>query len=220
MLLTPEPIQLYTAATPNGHKISVYLELLKVPYEVTTLQISNNGTKVDWFVKLNANGRIPAIVDPNTNITISQTGAILQYLAENYDKEYKYSYKPGTAEYYLEKEILFFQVSEHGPGQGQANHFNFFNKGASEYAADRYLTETKRVYGVLEEYLNRNPSGNFFVGDHYSTADAAVYGWVAFFGILGLELNQWPKVAKWFETFSSLDAVKEGSQKPPRAQLK
>jgi Glutathione S-transferase len=196
--------------------ISVYLEFLKVPYEVTTFQLFNSETKADWYAKINPNGRIPAIVDPNTNITLSQTGAILQYLAENYDKDFKYSYKPGTPEYYLEKELLFLEVTENGPTHVQAVHYNLLNKGASEYAATRILNEIKRIYGVAEQYLIKNPSGLFFVGDHYSTADVAFYFWVEFSSKLDIDLSVWPNLAKWAETFGAIEEVKVGSQKPPR----
>jgi glutathione S-transferase len=142
----------------------------------------------------------------------------LQYLAETYDKDFKYSYKPGTTEYYLEKELLFFQVSEHGPIQGQAIHYNVFNKGVSEYAATRFMNEVKRVYGVVEQYLDKNPSGLYLVGDHYSTADVAFYSWIRYASYLDIDLSVWPKLAKWAETFGAIEEVKEGSQEPPRKQ--
>ena len=144
----------------------------------------------------------------------------MQYLAETYDKDFKYSYRPGTPEYYLEKELLFFQVSENGPSQGQAGHFNYFNKGVSEYASTRFMNELKRVYGVYEQYLIKNPSGLYLVGDHYSTADVAFYPWVQFSGVLGVDLSVWPKLAEWAEALGAIEEVREGSQKPPRNTLK
>ena len=136
----------------------------------------------------------------------------MQYFAETYDKDFKYSYKPGTPEYYLEKELLFIAVSENGPTHLQAVHFNLINKGASEYAAKRYLDEIKRIYDVAEQYLIKNPSGLFFVGYHYSTVDVAFYFWVEFSSKFDIALSVWPKLAKWAETFGAIEEVKSYSR--------
>lgn len=210
-ILILAPIQLYTFNTPNGFKVSIYLELLQIPYEVHLIDIRSGAQKEPSFTKLNPNGRIPTIVDPNTGVTISQTGAILQYLAEVYDKEHKFSYKPGTKEYYLEKETLIFQVAENGPIQGQANHFTVFAPEKVPYGIERYQTDTKRIYGVYEEYLKRNEKNLFLVGDHVSTADVALYPWAAKLSLLNIDISQWPLLKKWFDKLSEIEAFKKGS---------
>lgn len=107
-------LTLYTWGTPNGFKISIYLEILGLDYKVVPIDISTNAQKGPDFLKINPNGRIPTLVDHKNGITISQTGAILLYLAETYDKENKFSYKYGSKEYWLHLEILVFQVAENG----------------------------------------------------------------------------------------------------------
>ena len=82
------------------------------------------------------------------------------------------------------------------------------------------MNELKRVYGVYEQYLIKNPSGLYLVGDHYSTADVAFYPWVQFSGVLGVDLSVWPKLAEWAEALGAIEEVREGSQKPPRNTLK
>ena len=144
-----QPIKLYSVPTPNGIKVSIFLELLKLPYEAVFVDISKNELKSDWFVKLNPNGRIPTITDPNFEtgpVTISQTGAILQYLADQYDKDHKYSYPQGTAEYYKTLEYLIFQVAENGPIQGQLNHFKL-------YAPEKLNTVLIDTKMILKEYM-------------------------------------------------------------------
>lgn len=107
-------LTLYTWGTPNGWKISTYLEILHLKYNVVAIDILKNEQKQPDFLKLNPNGRIPTLVDHDKGITISQTGAILLYLAETYDPDHKFSYKYGTPEYWLSLEILVFQVAENG----------------------------------------------------------------------------------------------------------
>lgn len=125
-------IQLYTDQTPNGVKISIALEELGLPYEVHSMNISTNKQKEDWFLKINPNGRIPAITDTMTidgkeeTIRIFESASILLYLIDNYDPEYKLSYPRGSKEQYEVVNWLMFQNAQHGPMQGQANHFYRF----------------------------------------------------------------------------------------------
>lgn len=107
-------LTLYTWGTPNGWKVSVYLEVLGLQYLVVPIDIGAGAQKEPDFLKLNPNGRIPTLVDHDNNVTISQTGAILLYLAETYDKENKFSYKFGSPEYWESLEVLVFQVAENG----------------------------------------------------------------------------------------------------------
>ncbi|RCK62424.1 Glutathione S-transferase-like protein tpcF [Candida viswanathii] len=216
-----KPITLYTFSTANGYKISIFLELLQLPYEVVSLDIHKNETKEEWFVKLNPNGRIPTITDPNFKegpITISQTGAILQYLADQYDTDHKYSYPQGTAEYYKTLEYLIFQVSENGPIQGQLNHFKIYAPEKVPYGITRYENDTKRIYGVYEDILSRNSAnGNkYLVGDRYTVADIALFGWANFLSKVDIDINQWPLLGKWFSAIKELPGVEKGLTIPSK----
>ncbi|CAI5759131.1 unnamed protein product [Candida verbasci] len=207
-----KPIKLYTWGTPNGHKISIFLEILQLPYEVHSVDITKNESKQEWFVKLNPNGRIPTIEDPNTGITLSQTGAILQYLADKYDTDLKYSYKYGTPEYYKTLEYLIFQVAENGPIQGQANHFKVYAKEKIQYGIDRYINDTKRIYGVYEDILSRNAANQslYLVGSHYTVADFALFGWANRLERLEIDIHQWPLLSKWFTKLAEISEVQKG----------
>lgn len=209
------PLKLYSLATPNGVKVTILLELLGLKYECQRLDISTNVQKEDWFLKLNPNGRIPTLVDPVTGITISETGAIMQYLVDTYDKEHRFSYPAGTKEYYLQLETLFFQMAGIGPMQGQANHFTFFAPQKIEYGIARYKNETKRLYSVVEEYLKRNEkNGPYLVGNHYCISDIAIFGWANSLKKLDIDISQWPLTNRWFEKLNSLPEVKNGLSIP------
>lgn len=208
-------LTLYTLSTPNGYKISIYLELLGLSYEVKPVDISKGELKEEAFVKMNPNGRVPLLVDHLQGVTISQTCAILLYLGETYDKERKFSYAPGTKEYFRELELLFFHASEQGPPMGQLAHFKFFASETVPYAINRFETEAKRVLSVLESYLELNKAnGLFFVGDHYCTVDVAIVCWVAVAGKLGVDISPYPLLKKWLETLLALDPVIKGGQVP------
>jgi len=210
-------LELYTWGTPNGWKVSAYLEALGLSYELKLVNIIKGEQKLDWFLKINPNGRIPALVDNSTGITISQTGAILQYLADTYDKKRLWSYEPGTKEYWLQQEILIFQVAENGPIQGQANWFTFYASEDIEYAKNRYKNETKRIYGVFEKYLERNKeNGLFLVGNHYSPADFALVCWANGLERLNIDTGEYPLLKQWLEKINQLKAIQVGITKPER----
>ena len=202
-------------ATPNGHKVSILLELLGLEYEFQELNFERSEQKEPWFVKLNPNGRIPTLVDSSTNIIISETAAIMQYLVDTYDKENKYSYKIGTPLYYKQLEVLYFQMAGIGPMQGQLGHFRFYAPETIPYGIERYEKETKRLYSVVEEYLKRNEAnGPYLVGNHLCIADIAIFTWAINLLRPGIDINTWPLVAQWFENIASLPEVKLGLTKP------
>lgn len=204
-------ISLYAFTTPNGYRVSTYLSALGLPYDYVKVDITKGESKKPEFLKLNPNGRIPTLVDHATGVTISQTAAILQYLAETYDQARKWSYVPGTPEYWKLLEILTFSVGEQGPIQGQANHFKLYAQEKVPYGIERYVNDTKRIYGVLDDYLKLNEGkGPGFVGPHYSPADFEVWGWARSVGGLDIDINQWPHLAKWSTTFGELEGVKKG----------
>lgn len=213
-------LKLYTASTPNGFKISILLELLNLKYDVQSIDIGTNVQKEDWYLKLNPNGKIPTLVDNSTGTTISESGAIMQYLVDTYDKENKVSYKYGTKEYYSQLELLYFQMAGLGPMQGQANHFSIFAPEKVPYGINRYINETKRIYSVLEEFLVRNNhNGLYLVGNHYSIADIAIYPWANILNILGVDLNDYPLTSKWVAQMSELPEVQKGLTIPKKLSL-
>ncbi|GBE79238.1 glutathione S-transferase C-terminal-like protein [Sparassis latifolia] len=201
-----KPLLLYTGPTPNGHKVSIFLEELKQTYEgpdydVFSINISTNVQKEPWFIKLNPNGRIPVLVDRSRkDFVVFETAAILLYLQQHYDKENKFGFdKDKDADNYSEMlQWIFFAHGGVGPMQGQSNHFQRYAPEVVPYAKKRYLDETKRLYGVLEIRLTDR---DWLAGPGrgtYSIADINVLAWIRFHQIAGVEsLDEWPHVKGW-----------------------
>ena len=220
---TKQPdITLYTDATPNGIKISIALEELGIPYKVEHINISTNRQKEDWFREINPNGRIPAITDTFSDgekIRLFESGSILQYLADQYDKDHKISYPRGSREEYEVNNWLWWQNAGLGPMQGQANHFVRYAPEKIQYGVDRYVNETRRLYGVLDKHLQSSSSG-FIVGDHISIADITTVGWVIWAGWAGVEIDEFPTLKKWEEMMYSRPGVKKGCDIPRPLKIK
>lgn len=215
-------LTLYTAGTPNGIKISIALEELGLPYKVEHVDISKGTQKEPWFLEINPNGRIPAITDTfrdGKQIRLFESGSILQYLVEQYDKDHKISYPYGSREQYEVTSWVYFQNSNLGPIQGQANHFNRYASEKIQYAIDRYLNETRRLYNVLDQHLESSQSG-FLVGDHVSTADITTIGWVMSARWTGLDLDHFPRLKAWEEMMSKRPAVSRGKDVPTKMKVK
>ncbi|KAI9045301.1 glutathione S-transferase family protein [Aspergillus affinis] len=204
-------ITLYTAGTANGYKVSILLEELNLPYEIHTLDLGANEQKEAWFLKINPNGRIPAITDGENRVF--ESGAILLYLADKYDTERKFSYAPGTPEYAEQLSWLMWQMGGLGPMQGQANHFSTFAEVRSDYGIKRFTDETKRLYSVLESRLQESP---YLAGDKLTIADITSFAWVIVGPLaLDLQLGEWPALKKWSETIAEREAVQRGLKIPP-----
>ncbi|ERF73779.1 hypothetical protein EPUS_08577 [Endocarpon pusillum Z07020] len=211
-------ITLYTASTPNGIKISIALEELGLPYKVENIDMFKNTQKEPWFLEINPNGRIPAITDTFSDgkqIRLFESGSILQYLAEQYDKDHKISYPPGSREQYEVNNWVFFQNAGLGPMQGQANHFNRYAPEKIQYGIDRYTTESRRLYGVLDKHLENSKSG-FLVGDHISTADITTIGWVMSAAYTGLDIEEFPRLKAWVEMMLKRPGVDRGKDVPTK----
>lgn len=209
-------IKLYTSPTPNGLKITILLELLKLDYYVRPIDLSKSECKEDWYLKFNPNGRIPSLtyVDEKGEVThINESGAILMFLVDKFDKDFKYSYKHGSAEYYEMIEWLFFQMAGLGPMKGQFHWFSYFAPQKDEFAIERYHKETIRLLGVLEERLARNKTG-YLVGDHLSIADIASFPWLNFRRLP--ELENFPRICQWLDKIDEIPEVKIGSNIPER----
>lgn len=202
-----KPIVLYSHATgPNPWKVTAVLEELKLPYETKFLQFPE--MKQDPFEKLNPNGRVPAIEDPNTGISLWESGAIVEYLVETYDKQNTISFAAGSPEYFQAKQWLHYQMSGQGPYFGQAVWFSVFHQEKIQSAIDRYLNEIRRVSGVL----NRELEGKeYLVGGKYSFVDVAFVPWYVAIGarLAGAVdvAKEFPNLNAWLERVKARPAV-------------
>jgi len=215
---TPSII-LYTASTPNGHKASITLEELGIDYQFKGLDFSINEQKEPWYLKINPNGRIPALVDKSNNdFAVFESGAMMLYLVEKYDPNHRLSFPHGTDLYWQMVSWLFFQNAGVGPMQGQANHFHRYAPEKIEYGVSRYQNETRRLYSVLENRLKEN--GQWLVGEKMTIADIANYGWVNMAFWAGVEIKEFPKLDDWCERISAREAVKRGLDVPKKFEMK
>ena len=200
-------IDLYTAPTPNGWKVSIALEELGLAYTVHPVQLDTLEQKQPWFTALNPNGRIPAIVDrSNGDFPVFESGAILVYLAERTGKLMPAEPKARS----VAMQWLMFQMSGIGPMQGQANVFFRYAPEKIQYAIDRYQNETRRLYEVLERRL----SDVEYLAGEYSIADIATWPWVSIHSWAGVSLDGLPQVARWLEAVGKRPAVQKGRAVP------
>lgn len=199
-------IDLYTHATPNGRKISIFLEEVSMPYCVHKIDISKGEQFTPEFMALNPNSKIPVIVDRDTNITIFESGAILIYLAEKTGKLLPTSQK----ERFEVLEWLMFQISGVGPMFGQLSHFSGYALEKIPYAIKRYKKEVLRLTGVLDKQL---ADREYLCGD-YSIADIATFPWILGYKLVGSSLNMtlddYPNVKRWCEMLQQRPAVQRG----------
>jgi len=209
-MATPQ-IELYTAPTPNGYKVSIMLEELQVPYELHRIDFSKKEQKEEWFLALNPNGRIPVIKDKQNGLVLFESGAILVYLAEKYDLKL---YGETPEERYKTLQWVMFQMGGIGPMQGQANVFYRYAPEKIPYAIERYQKETRRLYEVLETALK----GKEYITGKYSIADIVCYPWVVRHDWAGVSVEGLPNVQAWLERIGKRPAVQRGLQSPPRTE--
>ncbi|KAI0865232.1 glutathione S-transferase [Xylaria cubensis] len=214
-MATPTDIHLYTAQTPNGIKVSILLEELNLQYKTTTIEFSKNTQKEPWFLEINPNGRIPAMTDTlnGKQIRIFESGAMMQYIVDRYDKDHKVSYPHGTPEYYETISWLMWQMGGLGPMQGQLNHFNRYAPEKIQYGIDRYKSETRRLYRTLEDGLKKSTSG-YLVGDRCTIADISCWGWVAVGKSSGVDPKEFPVLQEWVERMLKRPGVEKGRHVP------
>ena len=205
-------IDLYTAPTPNGWKVSIALEELELAYTVHPIRLDKLEQKEPWFLAINPNGRIPAIVDRgNGDFAVFESGAILLYLAERTGKLLPTGPKGRS----VAIQWLMFQMSGVGPMQGQANVFFRYAPEKIQYAIDRYQNETRRLYEVLERRLR---DVEYLAGE-YSIADIATWPWVSIHSWAGVSLDGLTSVSRWLEAVGKRPAVQRGRAVPaPPAQ--
>ena len=192
-------IDLYYWTTPNGHKITLFLEESGTPYNLFPINISKGDQFHSEFLKISPNNRIPAIVDDapaggGEPISIFESGAILLYLAEKTGKFLPSDIR-GRSEVL---QWLFWQMGGLGPMAGQNHHFNTYAAEKITYAIDRYVRETGRLYGVL----NKRLADREFIAGDYSIADMACYPWVVPHKRQGQDLNDFPHLKRWFNTIA------------------
>ena len=201
---------LYTSATPNGYKVSIMLEELKLKYKVHKIDLGKQTQKEEWFLKLNPNGRIPVLKDNENNKVIFESGAILYYLAIKYNKFF-----------FEEKRIdimqwLMFQMSAIGPMQGQANVFFRYMDEKIPVAISRYQNECRRLYEVLDKQLQDNK----WICGEYSIADIATWPWIKIYFWAGIDISNLDNLSRWMDQMERRKACKAGILVPKRESSK
>jgi len=201
-------IDLYTAATPNGHKISIALEELALPYTLHALELSGGEQKQPWFLAINPNGRIPAIVDRAADdFAVFESGAILIYLAEKTGQLMPHDARGRS----LVLQWLMFQMGGIGPMMGQANVFHRYFPEKIPAAIDRYQGESKRLFRVLDGRLREHA----YLAGEYSIADIANWAWVRTHHWSGVDLDGLPHLQRWLAQVGERPAVRRGILLPP-----
>ena len=181
------------------------LEELSLPYTVKLIEFPD--MKKEPYVSINPNGRVPSIQDPNTGITLWESGAIIEYLIETYDKEHDISPAPGSKEYYEAKQWLHFQVSGQGPYFGQAVWFTRYHPEKLPSAVDRYVDEIRRVSGVLDRAVQGK---EFLVDGKFTYADASFVTWYTILSLFADRINletDFPNLNAWLERLKARRAI-------------
>jgi len=206
-------ITLYTAATPNGWKASIALEEMGLPYEVRALDLTKLEQKQDWFLRINPNGRIPAIVDHDEgDFPVFESGAILIYLAEKSGSKLLPADRKGRSRTI---QWLMFQMGGVGPMQGQANVFFRYAPEKIPFAIERYQKETRRLYEVLDRRLGE---AEYLAGD-YSIADIATWPWVSIHEWAGVSVDGLENLQRWLAAVGGRPAVQRGRAIPKAPEV-
>ncbi|NKI75972.1 GSH-dependent disulfide bond oxidoreductase [Dickeya sp. CFBP 2040] len=203
-------IDVYYAPTPNGHKITLFLEEAQLPYQLHKVDISAGDQFKPAFLAISPNNKIPAIVDKQpadqgAPLSLFESGAILLYLAEKTGKLLSTDVRERAATL----QWLFWQVSGFGPMLGQNHHFNHYASQPVPYAIERYQKETERLYGVLNQQLHDHV---WLAGNEYSIADIATYPWVVSHERQRISLDDFPAVKSWFERIGERPATQRAYQ--------
>jgi GST-like protein len=202
-------IDVYSAATPNGHKIHIMLEECGLPYRVHHIDIGAGDQFKPDFLAISPNNKIPAIVDADgpdrKPISLFESGAILVYLAGKAGR-----FLGATdRDKFVTLQWLMFQMGGIGPMLGQAHHFRIYAPEKIDYAVNRYTNEARRLYGVLDQQLSQHP---YLAGDAYTIADIATFPWTRSWKNQGIELAEFPFVQRWFDEIGARPAVQRGVQ--------
>ncbi|MFD2232809.1 glutathione binding-like protein [Phaeospirillum tilakii] len=198
-------IDLYYWPTPNGHKITLLLEEAGLEYRIVPVDITKGDQFKPEFLAFSPNNRMPAIIDPapadgGAAVTVFESGAILLYLAEKTGRFLPSDLRGRKTV----MEWLFWQVGGLGPMAGQNHHFNLYAPERIPYAIERYVNETRRLYGVLDRRLAGRP---FIAGDDYTIADMACYPWIVPWQRQQQTLEDYPDLKRWFEAIAARPAT-------------
>ncbi|MDC0056886.1 glutathione S-transferase N-terminal domain-containing protein [Alphaproteobacteria bacterium] len=193
-------IDLYTWPTPNGRKISILLEELNVQYKIIPIDIGNNEQFQKEFTKISPSNKIPAIFDHETQTSIFESGAIMLYLADKYNK-----FLPKKS-YWMTMEWFMFQLTQVGPILGQAHQFLFYHPGQGEFVEKKYIDYAKRIYQTLNDHLRNNE----YLGVEYSIADIATWPWIARFERHRIMISDYVDVFRWYKLIRQRPAVIKG----------
>jgi glutathione S-transferase len=200
-------IDLYTAGTPNGWKISIALEELGLAYEVRRLFLQKDEQKEPWYLRVNPNGRIPTIVDRDAgNQSVFESGAILVYLAEKTGR----LLAPRGPKRVAALEWLMFQMSGIGPMMGQANHFLRAAPEKLPYAITRYQEESRRLFEILDQRLTEH---EFLAGD-FSIADIATWPWIRIHFFSETSIDGLPSLQRWLDALAARPSFEKGVTVP------
>jgi GST-like protein len=194
-------IELLTADTPNGKKISIMLEEIKFDYKVTKINIFKDEQFKPDFKKLSPFGKIPVIIDHDNNVSLFESGAILIYLGEKSEKFYNKNQKT------IIHPWLMGQMSYVGPMLGQHHQFHHYNPGKSEFGEKRYFKISERIYKELDERLSQS---KFLAGKDYTIADIATFPWIARHKWHDIGLKNFSNLSRWYNEISGREAVKKG----------
>jgi len=194
-------IELFTANTPNGKKISIMLEEIKYDYKVTSVDISKDEQFKPEFKKISPFSKIPVITDHKNNISLFESGAILIYLGEQSGKFYDQSKRTVINQW------LMAQMAYVGPMLGQHHQFHHYNPGKSEFGEERYFKVCARIYKELDERLGDK---EYLAGNFYSIADIATFPWIARHEWHDIGLKKHKNLTRWYEVISKREAVQKG----------
>ncbi|KAK1774667.1 glutathione S-transferase [Copromyces sp. CBS 386.78] len=212
-----KPIKLYGHTGPNPPKVYMLLTELGLPFDLDMIQVSE-AKRPDFVANVNPNGRLPAIQDPNTGLTLWESGAILEYLTETYDKSHTLSFPAGTNDFYLARQWLYFQTTGQGPYFGQSVWFKKYHAEPVPSAVERYVKEVNRVTGVIEKHLQsqKEKYGTeepWFVGNKFSYVDIAFVPWQQCMHLLldkeEYDEEKYPLVRGWMERMRGRETVKD-----------
>ncbi len=194
-------IELLTANTPNGKKISIMLEEIKYDYKVTKVNINKDEQFNPEFVKLSPFRKIPVIIDHDNNQSLFESGAILIYLGEKSGKYYEKKNRT------IINQWLMGQMAYVGPMLGQHHQFHHYNPGKSKFGEERYFKISEKIYKELDERLSFS---RYLAGDDYTIADIATFPWIARHEWHDIGLKRFKNLSRWYEEISSRPAVQKG----------
>ena len=194
-------IELYSANTPNGKKISIMLEEIGYEYKVINIDLNKGDQFKPEFKKISPLSKIPVIIDQDNNKNIFESGAILMYLAEQSGKFYD------TKDRLEINQWLMAQMGYVGPMLGQHHQFHHYNPGKSQFGEERYLKISKRIYEELDERLSQS---RFLAGENYTIADIGTFPWIARHEWHDIGLKNYKNLTRWYVEISEREAVKKG----------